>query len=97
MRIENGNIGNVAGNTSSGAVHPVGTEGGSVIDGRDGSSDSVSLSSASGLIALAKNVASLDRQSRVSALAAQVRSGSYQISPRDVAHAMLEQTAGAIP
>jgi anti-sigma28 factor (negative regulator of flagellin synthesis) len=95
MRIENGNIGTVAGNTSSGPVHSVGPEDGSHIDAGNGFSDTVSLSGASSLIALAKNVSSLERQSRVSALTAEVRSGAYQFSAEDVAHAILKQAAGA--
>jgi anti-sigma28 factor (negative regulator of flagellin synthesis) len=95
MRIENGNIGTVGGNTSSGAVHSAGTEHQSYIDAENSFSDTVSLSNASGLIALAKDTGSLDRQARVSTLTAEVRSGTYRFSADDVAQSILKQAAGA--
>ncbi len=78
MRIENQNIGGVGGTGSFGSIGsiPPGTH---PVDGnQDKSADTVKLSSASSLIALAKNLNSADKQSRVAALTAQVRSGSYQ-------------------
>jgi len=95
MRIENGNIGTVGGNTSSGAVHSVGAEDGSRIEAESSFADTVSLSSDSIFVALAKNTGSPDRQSRVSALTTEVRSGAYRFSTQDVAHAILKQAAGA--
>ena len=95
MRIENGNIGTVGGNTSSGAVHSFGKEHESCIEAENGFSDTVSLSNASGLIALAKDTGSPDREARVSTLTAEVRSGTYRFSADDVAQAILKQVAGA--
>ena len=78
MRIENQNIGGVGGTGSSGSVGSVPPGSYPAHADQDKSSDTVKLSSASSLIALAKNVNSADKQSRIATLAAQVRSGSYQ-------------------
>ncbi len=89
MRVENQNAVAVGG-TSSSSLRQVGggDSRGSGI-GDDASSDVVKLSGASNLIALARNVQSADRQFRISSIAAQVRSGSYQINSQDVSKAIL--------
>ncbi len=90
MRIENSNVGGVAGSGSFGSVQQTGSESNSR-SADDSSSDTVKLSSASSLIALAKNVNDAGRQSRVAELTSQVRSGSYQVAPQEVSQAMLRQ------
>ncbi len=92
MRVENGNIGGVGGSGSSGSVRSIGMDPRiQPADGDDGSADTVKLSSASNLVALAKNVSSSDRQSKIASLATQVRSGTYQVNPGDVSQAMINQ------
>jgi anti-sigma28 factor (negative regulator of flagellin synthesis) len=94
MRVENGNIGGVGGNGSFGSISSIGPDGrGNAVETEDISSDSVKLSGASNLIALAKSLNSLDRQSRLEALAAQVGSGTYQVNPQEVSRAVLKQRA----
>jgi anti-sigma28 factor (negative regulator of flagellin synthesis) len=94
MRVENGNIGGVAGSGSFDSISSIGGEArGHSVETEDSSSDSVKLSGASGLIALAKNLNSSDRQSRIDALAAQVSSGNYQVNPEEVTRAVLKQAA----
>lgn len=90
MRIENQTIGSVGGGNSTDSLRSV--NGASHINSansQDFSSDTVSLSSASGLINLAKSLHSQDRQSRISSLAAQVRSGSYQVNAGALSKAII--------
>lgn len=92
MRVENGNIGGIGGGSSFGSVGSIGAGTRShSIETDESSSDSVKLSGASGLVALAKSLNSSDRQSRIDALAAQVNSGSYQVNPKEVSRAVLKQ------
>ncbi len=92
MRVENGNVGGVGGGSSSGSVRSIGPDPRvQSLDGDDASADTVRLSSASNLVALAKNVSSSDRQSKIASLAAQVRSGTYQANPSDVSQAIISQ------
>jgi anti-sigma28 factor (negative regulator of flagellin synthesis) len=94
MRVESANIGGVGGSNSSGSVNPIGSEAGRhSLQTGDNSADSVSLSGASSLIALAKSLNSSDRQSRIDALAAQLNSGNYQVNPQEVSRAVLKQMA----
>lgn len=94
MRVENGNIGGVGGGSSFGSVNSIGAGARSYSSEVDESSaDSVKLSGASGLVALAKSLNSSDRQSRIDALAAQLNSGNYQVNPQEVSRAVLKQMA----
>jgi anti-sigma28 factor (negative regulator of flagellin synthesis) len=94
MRVENGNISGVGGSGSFGSVSPIGAESrGHSVETEDISADSVKLSGASSLIALAKSLNSSDRESRIEALAAQVGSGNYQVNPQEVSRAVLKQMA----
>ncbi len=94
MRIDNSNLTGVGGSGHSGAVGSVGVNGRApAVDSDDAAADSVKLSSASSLIALAKNVSSADRQSRISQLASEVSSGTYQVNPRDVSRAIVSQSS----
>lgn len=90
MRVENGNIGGIGGGNSSGSVRSIGPDpriqSGS---GDDGSADTVKLSSASNLVALAKNLSSSDRQARIASFAAQIRSGTFQVNSDDVSQAII--------
>lgn len=93
MRIENGNIGTIGNGGSAGSVRSIGSDDAAHSSTAGaGFSDTVSLSSASSLIALAKNVTAADRQSRITQLAADLRSGGYSFNSRDVAQAMLKQS-----
>ncbi|MBV8553630.1 MAG: flagellar biosynthesis anti-sigma factor FlgM [Acidobacteriaceae bacterium] len=51
--------------------------------------DTVHLSGASDLVALAKNMTSTDRQARLASLADQIRSGRYEVNADDVSHAIV--------
>ncbi len=94
MRVENGNIGGVGGSSSFGSISPVAADGrGHSVEPEDSSADSVKLSGASKLIALAKTLNSSDRQSRIDSLAAQLNSGNYQVNPLEVSRAVLKQMA----
>ena len=92
MRIDNQNSVAVGGTSSSSVRQAGGSDSRAHAGtGDDYSSDVVKLSGASNLIALAKNVQSADRQSRLSSISAQIRSGSYQIDFPDVSKAILNQ------
>jgi anti-sigma28 factor (negative regulator of flagellin synthesis) len=94
MRVENESIGALAGSGSPGSVSPAGADARDhSIGTEDSFADTVTLSSASGLIGLAKSMNAPDRQSRIDALAAQVSSGSYQVNPQEVSRAVLKQAA----
>ena len=92
MRVENQNINSLGNNVSSSSINSIGKDSSSQAGSPDGvHSDTVSLSSASSLIALAKNVSSADRLSRIAGLTAQVRSGSYQANAAATSKAMLKE------
>ncbi len=90
MRVDNQNAVSVGG-TSSSSLRQVGAADGRAASGvgDDASSDVVKLSGASNLIALAKNLHSADRQSRISSIAAQFRAGTYQVDSQNVSKAIL--------
>ncbi len=93
IRVENGNLAGVGGSGALDSTRSL--NGGSrshLADGDESSADSVRLSGASDLVALARNVTSADRQSRVAALTSQVRSGTYGANLLDVSRAMVEQS-----
>jgi anti-sigma28 factor (negative regulator of flagellin synthesis) len=54
-----------------------------------GNSDRVNLSSASGLVALAKRLTPADKQDKVVQLSAQVRSGQYRADNVEIGRALL--------
>jgi anti-sigma28 factor (negative regulator of flagellin synthesis) len=87
MRISNGTIDSLG----SGQV---GSVGGTGTDSRSSAlsnskSDSVSLSSAASLVALAKNSAGASRQSKIDSISAQLKTGSYQAEPSEVSQAVV--------
>lgn len=92
MRVENGNIGGIGGGSSSSSVRSIGPDpriqSG---DGDDASADTVKLSSATNLVALAKNASSSERQSKIASLASQIRSGTYQVNLSQVSQAVVNQ------
>lgn len=92
MRVENGNISGVGGGNPSGSVRSIGADpriqSG---DGDDASADTVKLSNASNLVALARNINSSERQSKVASLAAQIHSGTYQVNLSQVSQAIVSQ------
>ena len=90
MRVDNQNAVSIGG-TSSSSLRQVGGGDSRTASGigDDASSDVVKLSGASNLIALAKNVQSADRQSRISSIAVQVRAGTYQVDSQNVSKAIL--------
>jgi anti-sigma28 factor (negative regulator of flagellin synthesis) len=80
MRVDNKAVDTLATETRAGAAQkvkpqdsPLSTRSAGVQRG-----DQASLSSATNLVALAKNATSATRQAKISALTAQVRSGTYQ-------------------
>ena len=93
MRIENGKLDSVVNSGASGGVHSVNSDSRLSGSDADSPSDSVHLSGASSLIALARNLSAADRQSRVSTLTAQVQSGKYKIDAGQVSNAILESHA----
>ncbi len=92
MRVENGNISGVGGGNSSGSVRSIVADpkiqSG---DGDDASADTVRLSSATNLVAQAKNVSSSERQLKIASLASQIRSGTYQVNSSQVSQAIINQ------
>ncbi|HEX4166277.1 MAG TPA: hypothetical protein VHZ55_12485 [Bryobacteraceae bacterium] len=91
MRIENQNISGVAGSGNSGAVHSADNTSTSAASAGDNSDDTVSLSSASNLIALSKTLTSADKQSRIANLTSQVQSGVYQPDLPAASRALINQ------
>jgi anti-sigma28 factor (negative regulator of flagellin synthesis) len=57
--------------------------------------DQVSLSNASNLVALAKGTVPTDRQAKINALTAQVRSGQYNPDLSEVSRAMVQRLSGS--
>ena len=55
-----------------------------------GNGDTVSLSGVSNLIGSSKAAISPERQAKIESLAAQVRSGQYQVNSGDVSRAMIQ-------
>ena len=91
MRIENGNLAGVGNSGSTGSTSAIGSHHRVTADtDGDGISDSVQLSGASSLVALARQVNAADRQSRIGALAVQVQAGKYQVSAQDVSDSILK-------
>jgi anti-sigma28 factor (negative regulator of flagellin synthesis) len=82
-------------NLGSGNVGPVGganPEGRSLAAaaGTSSKADSVTLSSAAGLVALAKSSASSASQSKLQSLSAQVKSGSYEADLGQISRAVVQ-------
>jgi anti-sigma28 factor (negative regulator of flagellin synthesis) len=91
MRIDNANVTGVGGSGSFGSVPSIGTDKrSSALSGDEVSLDTVNLSNARDLIALAKQANGHDRQSRIASLTAQVRSGTYHVNSDDVSRAILK-------
>ena len=91
MRIDNGSTNSIGSGNGLGSVGQVGSNSRAQgTHGEDRSFDSVNLSSASDLVALAKNAQPLDRQEKIATLAAQVRSGSYRVDNQAVSQALIE-------
>ena len=91
MRIDNGLTSSVGSGHGIGSTGQVGSNSrtqGAHADDR--SFDSVNLSSASELIALAKNAHPIDRQEKIAALTEQVRSGNYRVDNQAVSQALIE-------
>ena len=53
--------------------------------------DKVSLSSASGLVSLAKTLTPGDKQAKVAALTSQVRSGQYRVGASQISRSVLQE------
>lgn len=91
MRVDNNNVNSVGGSSSFGSVRPIGSDPRtSTIGGDETTLDTVKLSNARDLIALANKASGSDRQSRIADLTAQVRAGTYQVNPEDVSRAILK-------
>ena len=90
MRVENNLANTIAvGAAVGGSVAHVGSR--TRIPGaeEDGSPDTVRLSHASDLVALARGAQPADRQARIASLAEQVRNGTYQVDASAVSHALV--------
>lgn len=93
MRIGNNGIDSL-GNGSVGSVGGTGSEHRNATSGAASKSDSVSLSSAASLVALAKSSAA-SRQSKIQGLSADVKSGKYQSNDAQVSHAFVQSHIAA--
>jgi len=90
MRIDNGLTNQIGNSNGLGSLGQIGSNSRvSGADGDDRSADTVRLSSASDLIALAKNTQSVERQAKIASITAQVRSGSYRVDPQAVSQALI--------
>ncbi|HEY7211868.1 MAG TPA: flagellar biosynthesis anti-sigma factor FlgM [Bryobacteraceae bacterium] len=91
MRVENGLTNSIGSSNGVGSAGQAGSNSRAQgVQAEDRSFDSVNLSSASDLVALAKNAHPVDRQQKVAALTAQVRSGSYRVDNQAVSQALIE-------
>jgi len=90
MRLENTLAKAVGAGSSSESVRSVATERQiQSAEGTDVALDTVKLSNARDLVALAKNADPADRQARIASLTAQVRSGTYQVDAQAVARSII--------
>ena len=91
MRVDNQNINSLGNSGSSSSIRSIGQDDASQAGSSESvHADTVSLSSASSLIALAKNISSPERLSRIADLSAQLRAGSYQTNLVDTTQAILQ-------
>ena len=92
MRVDNNGLtGSIGSGNGLGSVGQVGSNSRTqATEAQDRSADSVNLSSASDLVAMAKSAQSIDRQQKIATLTAQVRSGSYQVDNQAVSQALIE-------
>ena len=88
MRIGNGNIDSL-GSGGIGSVGGAGSESRGSTAAASSKSDSVNLSNAANLVALAKS-GSASRQSKLDSISAQVKSGSYQSDSAQVSQAVVQ-------
>jgi len=92
MRVDNGSLAGVGGSGPFDSTRSLGGSRSYLADGDESSADSVKLSGASELVAIARNVTSVDRDSRIAALTSQVRSGAYGANSLDVSRALVQQS-----
>ena len=92
MRIENQNDIAAVGNSRSSAAQNVSQDSraASTSGGSHPAGDQVDLSSASSLVAAAKNSVSTGRQEKIAALTAQVRSGTYKVDAGQTSRALIQ-------
>lgn len=92
MRVDNKQLDTVGSAANAGAAQKVGSQGRQLSTTSTGvSSDQASLSSASNLVALARNATSTARQSKIDALTKQVQGGNYQGSTAQAGKAMVQE------
>jgi anti-sigma28 factor (negative regulator of flagellin synthesis) len=93
MRVDNKSVDTLGTETRSGAAQKIAQQGSQLSTSSTGVSrgDQASLSSATNLVALAKNATSATRQARISALTEQVRSGSYQGNTAQAGQGMVHE------
>jgi len=92
MRVDNKSVDTVLTDSRTAATSRVGQDtlsGTQKAAGLD--SDHANLSSASSLVSLAKTMVSPERQAKISALAAQIRSGSYHADTGEAGQAMVQE------
>jgi flagellar biosynthesis anti-sigma factor FlgM len=91
MKIDNKAGDSLVSSSSLGSVSPATGDSRSGAAAASGTSeDRVSLSNASSLVTAAKNVRPADRQARIAALTAQVRSGQYKPDLSQVSQSMVQ-------
>ena len=91
MRIEGQMDAKIASNTRSAETRAAGPESttGQVLPPSQGT-DNVSLSSASGLAALAKMLTPADKQAKTAALTSQIRSGQYRAGAPEISRSVVQ-------
>jgi anti-sigma28 factor (negative regulator of flagellin synthesis) len=91
MRIEGQMDAKVVSNTRSAETRAAGPESttGHMLATSHGT-DNVSLSGASGLAALAKQLTPADKQAKIAALTSQVRSGQYRAGASEISRAVVQ-------
>lgn len=92
IQVNHSTLEGVGGQTSVTSSQSPAAKGTAPLSSTDGSAgDTVSLSNASTLVALAKGVPA-DRQAKLNALAAQIRSGQYQVNVNDITRAIVQDS-----
>jgi anti-sigma28 factor (negative regulator of flagellin synthesis) len=91
MRVDNGLTNTIATGNGLGSIGQAGLGSRNTNVGSDDHSfDNVSLSSATSLVSTARTAESIDRQSKVVTLTAQIRSGSYGFDSQAVSQSLIQ-------
>ena len=90
MRVDNGLTNTIGTGNGLGSIGQAGLGSRNSVRSDDHSFDNVSLSSATSLVSTARTAESIDRQSKVVTLTAQIRSGSYGFDSQAVSQALIQ-------